>query len=195
MRAYGARLSADLAADTVVFAWFRDVLDQKAELLTEILRSELLPISISDPPDLMARLRHSTFVGLPPIDASTFEELQSTGGLHLIEDPDLRSELTRYYSNYERMTTILDERFGSYRETVFASIPGDLEYVSRIDSLDVDPELLRDGLTQLLARPALLDEVNAELNYTGALLENINNSDAQAKSLLSTLAERYPERQ
>lgn len=189
---YVSRLKTDLAADTLEFAWFRGVLGQKAGFLDAVLGSDPDLLLVADPPAAMATLRYSTFIGLPAITGATFQELQSTGSLRLLQSPEVRSRLTDYYSEYHRMTTILDQRFGGYREIVFASVPGDLEYASRLDSLAVDAEALRTGLDNLVAHPGLTAAVNAELSYTAALLFYLNESSERARTLLGLLEERYP---
>lgn len=190
-RDYASRLVLDLASDTVTFAWFRQVLDTKAEVLQQLLDDATAFGAARNAVRTMSSLTYSTFVGLPPIDASTFQELQGSGHLDLIHDPILRSKLTAHYARYARMTTILDDRFGSYREIVFASIPGSLQYAARSDSLNVDVESLRVGLSNLAAHPDLERAANAELAYTASMTFYLEEARVRARDLLRTLDAEY----
>jgi len=191
-RDYASRLTSDLASDTTMFAWFRQILDIKAEVLEELVNDPVSFTVAGDAARKMSSLTYSTFVGLPPINASTFEELQGSGRLELIRDGMLRSALTAHYALYARMTTILDARFGSYREIVFASIPGPLQYAARSDSLDVDAQSLRVGLSRLAGHPGVQGAANAELAYTASLTFYLEEANVRARNLLHALDLEYP---
>ena len=76
----------------------------------------------------MTDVIYSTYLGLPNGSTATFRELQSTGRLGLIEDEEIRSALSEHHALYERITEIMDVRFGGYRELVFSSMPGTMQF-------------------------------------------------------------------
>lgn len=186
---YGDRLIADLVADSATFEWFEGVLNTKAAVLTQLLADPNAFVEFDDPVVKMTRVVYSTFVGLPQASAVTFNELQTTGLLSLFDDEEIRSALGAHYAGYGRITEILDDRFGLYREAVFASLPGTLQFESRLDTTAVDPEALRSGLQRLIQVPDIEAAANAEMAYTASMLFYLREADQTAAALRQLLRE------
>ena len=188
---YGRRLIADLETDSAYFAEFRTILDTKAQILTWLLTEPDRLLSFEDPLETMAAVVYSTFVGLPQASRATFEELQSTGRLGLLESREVRSALGAHFAGYARITEILDDRFGGYREMVFAALPGVLQFESRSNPEVVDGEALRIGLRRLVNLEGVEAAANAELAYTGSLIFYLSEAQGQTGTLLQQLREAY----
>ena len=190
-REYGTRVIEALENDSTNLAWFEGVLSQKAGLLRGLLQDPERFTEFEDPDAKMDSLVYSTFVGLPSLSDETFVELQSTGRLGLLESSDLRSALGLYYAEYARMTEILDERFGIYREMVFAAVPGDLHFAARLETGAVDPEELAVGLQRLAETSGVFEAANAELAYTASMLYYLDLTAVKTDELLASLREVY----
>jgi len=188
---YGLRLIADLQADSAYFAWFGNVLNIKAEVLQSLLNEPAEFREVDDPVRKMSGLVYSTFVGLPHLSGATFQELQSTGRLGLLDDREIRSALGSHYAQYSRISEIMDERFGPYREAVFAALPGQMQFEARLDSTQVDPVALADGLGRLTEVPGIEEAVNAELAYTASMLFFLGEADHRTADLLHRLRQAY----
>jgi hypothetical protein len=189
--AYVARLRGDLVTDTARFGWFTGVLDTKDAVLHELL----LPPAPGDVPlpalARLSRVRHSTFIGLPPVTAATFNELLSTGSVNLLRSDDLRAGLGEYYAFYARLTTILDLLPGPYRDVVWSSMPGDVEHTARRDTLRVDTLAVLAGLARLRAHPQLRAAINHELYYAAGLREYLTDANRRAVVLLRQIDGLY----
>ena len=188
---YGRRLIADLETDSTYFAEFRTILETKARVLRWLLAAPDSLVGFEDPVETMAAVVYSTFVGLPQASRATFEELQSTGRLGLLESREIRSALGVHFSSYARITDILDDRFGDYREMVFAALPGVLQFESRLNPEIVDGEALRTGLRRLANLEGVESAANAELAYTGSLIFYLAEAQGQTTALLHQLRGAY----
>ena len=188
---YGHRLIADLEADSSYFAWYRGVLADKGAVLTSLLTDPEAFANVANAEVKMDLVVYSTFIGLPQVSVATFEELQTTGRVGLLQSASLRNDLGFHYAEYSRMSEILDERFGPYRERVFAALPGSLHFAARLDTEPVDPDALATGLRRLVSLPDIEEAANAELAYTASLLLNMGYAEARTSELLVQLRDLY----
>lgn len=189
--AYVARLRNDLVSDTATFRWFSGVLDTKDDVLVDLLRDRSPETWERSPAEQALRLRHSTFLGLPPVTSATFNELLSTGKVNLLRSGELRGELGEYYAFYSRLTEILDLLPGRYRTIVWSSLPGDVEHALRLDPSDVDAAAFHEGVAELRAHPELRAAVNHELYYSAGLREYLTAAHTRAVALLRRIDELY----
>jgi len=184
---YLQRLAADLASDTASFSEYQITLETKASVLRDLVSDD--PMScLFNRQNLMADLVHSQFKALQPNRATTFQELQSTGNLKLIQDFGLRGRITEYYMDFDHMSGILSSSPGEYRKLFLEAIPGDVVYSWRLDSIPPDPPTLESGIRSLLSEVALRAAVNAELGYTAALASTQREFRETAAALLEDLA-------
>jgi hypothetical protein len=189
--AYVVRLRNDLVTDTSSFRWFSGVLDIKDEVLHELLRDRPPETWKRTPAEQLSHLRYSTFLGLPPVTSATFNELLSTGKVHLLRSGELRGALGEYYAFYSRLTEVLDLLPGDYRSIVWASLPGDAEQAARKDPADLDVAAFHEGVARLRAHPELREAVNHELYYSAGLREYLIAANARAVALLRRLDELH----
>ena len=132
---YLQRLKADLEFDTTLFARFDSrALSAKAGILRDLLAPDALA-RLRARPNLVDDLNYSKVVALPTNRPATFEELQSTGRLSLIQDTDLRGALSYYYAGFNHISKILATPFGDYRKRLGgAAWSGGLRLARRWDS-------------------------------------------------------------
>ena len=184
---YLVRLQADLAADIANFSGFDEILETKAAILRDLV-TEATPSLISrDAENLMSDLSYSAFRRLPDSQSTTFDELQSTGNLALIQDLNQREALSRYYSGFEHISAVLAEPYGPYIEIVTGSLPGNLVYEWRLEGGPVDADELHRALEQLLSHPQLENAVNSEISYAVAMTYYLRQYRRQAEELLELL--------
>ena len=183
---YLQRLGEDLASDTASFSEYQTVLETKASVLRDLVSDG--PLShLLERENLMADLVHSQYKALQPNRATTFQELQSTGNMKLIRDFGLRGRITEYYMNFDHMSEILSSSPGEYRKLFLESIPGEVVYSWRLDSIPPDSPILESGIRSLLSEAPLRAAVNAELGYTAALAATQREFKETAAGLLKDL--------
>ena len=186
---YMERLRNDLAADTAGFANFdRTMLAAKVSVLRDLLEEDALR-RLSDRPNLIEDLTFSLFKALPANRPTTFEVLESTGGLGLIRDVELRDAISAYYSGFIHISRILSEPDGDYTERMSRALPGAALYDWRISGKQPTPEELGAGIAKLLRDPELQGAVNSELEYTAGLAFYLRQSQQEAADLLRRLDE------
>jgi len=184
---YLARLQIDLKADIENFTRFGETLETKAAILQGLLTESTASLMSRGAESLMTDLNYSAFTALPDSQSTTFEELQSTGNLALLQDLDQRDALSGYYSGFEHISAVLAQPRGPYREIYTGSLPGDMVYRWRVDGESVNSSELRRGLQKLLAHPQLESAVNTEISYAGAMAFYLRQYRSQAEELLELL--------
>ncbi len=118
-------LISDLNSDSVRFVYIRNNLEAKKASLT-VLQQIASGTAPDVSPDSVIRLLYPGAVlgwRMPPPQNSAYTELMSTGGLRLIDDPQLRSILVSYYEDWEHQTERLDRHRGSYPTEVYRMLP------------------------------------------------------------------------
>jgi hypothetical protein len=186
---YIERLRADLTWDTANFAGFdRGPMAAKTEVLSAFLAEDAVGRLMARP-GLVADLNWSSFKALPANRPATFEELQSTGDLSLLRDLELRGALSHYYSGFDHISRILAEPDGDYRERLHAALPGPTMVTWRLDGIEPDSAMLRQGLQRLVGDPGLEGAVNSELTYATGMAFYLREYLSQANRLLDMLNE------
>ncbi len=185
--AYIQRLRADLEADTASFAHFeRTFLAAKVGVLRDLLARDAT-LRLGRRPNLMADLSYSSFKALPPNRPATFEELESTGGLSLLRDLELRGAISAYYSGFEHISGILSEPDGDYQARLSRVLPGGQVYDWRILQQEPVREDVIAGIERLLEEPGLEGAVNSELEYTAGMAFYLSRYRQEAAELLLRL--------
>jgi hypothetical protein len=178
-QAYLRSLERDLVADSVMLTRASTVWQRKQASLDILLAvsqggTDLTPDSVA------TLLRLSTSYGwmIPEGQVSAYKELESTGGLRLISDPELRSDIVSYYEDWRRQSERMDRHRSEYPNSVYALLPH---------------SVLRGGgpvnreageLIGRLRTQRLRDQVNHEANYA-ALFEGVHSDFRdQVESLL-----------
>ena len=190
---YAARLRADLQADTLRLNRFaRGPLGTKAEVL-RLLQSETDPLSADrTPSEFLGALERSTYWGLPETRDAVFRELESTGRLGLLGEPDLRSDLAAYYAFSGLLYDLLAEPFGDYRRILTETFSGDLQHRWRVESLPIDEAEVRAEVRKLRAHPDLAGAINAELHYLSFMVSFMAQQTGRAEQLIESLLQQYP---
>lgn len=96
------------------------------------------------------------------VQRTTFNEMNSTGNLRLIRDPELRARVVRYYTDMQVLGNRVDSRRSNYALSVHRLMPAEMR-----DSLDLD-NVRQFNLHRLLKRittSEFEDELNQEINY------------------------------
>ena len=94
---------------------------------------------------------------------TTFQDLLATGNFRLIQDPDIRDDISDYYGLLESETLRVERRLSGYYMFVFSVMPGELR-----DDIDLD-SLEQFGVDYALQR-LLTDEFRNLLNQEYNLL-------------------------
>ena len=180
---YLARLRINIEADIENFSDHINILEEKANFLQTLADDSYQSAYDGDPIGLMQALRLSAFVALPDSVSTTFDELQNTGRLALIEDIDLRDALSSYYSGFEHISAIFVEATGDYRPLLYGAIPGSIfrEWVLSGSISDVDGLLV--GLKQLTAHPDSSTAINNEIAYASVMQFYLQQWRDQAETL------------
>jgi len=186
---YLGRLKSDLNADLVQFARFEKVFETKARVVTQLRNLGLSELMALDHQQLMDNLVLSSFTGLTAAQSTTFDELQSTGRLALIQDVQLRDALSGYYTLHAQLTDILIQGHGGYMRLWQESMPGELIYQWRLSKTLTSLDDLRVGLDEITSSPDLQAASNAEITYAASLVLYHRMFQQDARELLALLGD------
>ena len=103
---YVLRLRTDIQADIEGFYWFEQILETKASFLQSLLDDTIDSDFLDDTRSLMEAQVYSSFIALPDSVSTTFDELQSTDRLALIQDLTQRDALSKYYSGFKHILAL-----------------------------------------------------------------------------------------
>ena len=115
----------------------------------------------------------------------TFEELQSSGKLGLVQNTSLREEIIGYYASMAKLETMFAERAGEYTEISYNLIPSETGATVRLD-----PELTEDqyaSVAQLILNSDLHLHITREVNYAKILHWGWNRNQDRGIQLASEI--------
>ncbi len=162
---YLSRLRIDVEADIEQFYSFEQILETKARLLQSLLDDTINSEFAHDPRSLMEAVQYSSFIALPDSVSTTFDELQSTGRLALIQDLSQRDALSKYYSGFNHISAILSEPSGDYRRLLWGTVPGAVSRDWRLSDSVSRVDELRQSLKLLQENPELPAALNNDITY------------------------------
>ncbi len=190
---YADRLKADLQEDINRFKNFEaSALSAKTKVLKALAKVAGTQTSFDRSVFNAENLNYSTFNALPRSQSATFNELQSTGNLNLLQNPAIRMAIDRYYDNYELMSGILFESLGSYSEIFAGAMSGAALLDWRVNEIELSETDIDEGLHNLISHPDFRVAVNSELNYTSELIYYLRDIRLQGEALLTELEKEYP---
>jgi len=184
---YLGRLRIDVEADIEHFYSFEQILETKARLLQSLLDDTINSEFAHDPRSLMEAVQYSSYIALPDSVSTTFDELQSTGRLALIQDLSQRDALSKYYSGFNHISAILSEPSGDYRRLLWGTVPGAISRDWRLSDSVSRVDELRQSLKLLQENPELPAALNNEITYATTMQYYLAIYRTQAENLLQLL--------
>jgi len=184
---YITRLRIDVEADIENFYRFERILEGKARFLQSLLDDTIDSVFANDMRGLMEAKEYSSYRALPDSVSTTFDELQSTGRLALIQDLAQRDALSKYYSGFEHISAILSEPFGNYRQILSETVPAAISREWRLSNSISKPDEFRQSLKFLQASPDARAAMNSEIVYATAMQYWLSRYRIQAENLLGLL--------
>jgi hypothetical protein len=182
---YLKRLKEDLIADTATYSFVDRAIDRKIRFLsladsvlsgTSVLRDTL--------GFLQAVVAGSNFAwNQPSLRTTTFEDLQGTGNLRLISNPELRANIVRYYTSADGDYDRIRSRRTRYGPMSYELLPRQEEFV--LDTAAVVRELPR--LTRAVMTSELASAIVAERNFAQFFRSMITMLRQRALDLLKQL--------
>jgi len=175
-------LLRDLTVDSAMFASTGENLRRKRASLDVLLEVSWASADIG--PDSVGRLLlPSAVLGwrMPGPQVAAYEELESTGALRLISDPDLRSQIVLYYEDWERQLERLDRHRSTYPNAIYALAPPGV-----LNGVDPVGREAADLMSRLRTR-AMRDQLNHEANYTHLFTERHTIAQERLAILLSRI--------
>ncbi len=180
---YITRLRIDVEADIENFNRFERILEGKAHFLQSLLDDTIDSVFADDTRGLMEAKEYSSYRALPDSVSTTFDELQSTGRLALIQDLAQRDALSKYYSGFEHISAILSEPFGNYRRLMAETIPAAVTREWRLSNNISKPDEFRQSLKLLQASPDARAAINSEIVYATSMQFYLSKFRNQAENL------------
>ena len=180
---YINRLRVDVEADIKNFYGFEQILETKARFLQNLLDDTIDSEFADDTRGLMKAKVYSSYRALPDSVSTTFDELQSTGRLALIQDVAQRDALSRYYSGFEHISAILSEPIGDYRRLEAEIIPAAISREWRLMNSISKPDEFRQSLKLLQANPDASAAINSEITYATTMQYYLSLYRNQAEDL------------
>jgi hypothetical protein len=188
---YAVRLLADLRSDSSQFAGFlEDEFVTKRDFLLALAKGELPNPPEDDPARMLERLDQSMWGGILSVRDAAFREMQSTGQLGLLRNPDTRSMLADYYTTHTFLSGRFERSAGEYERMVAEAVPGATRY-SYLTGEAVGEASAKSALESVLDDPRLTRAVNAELAYAGALVRWSGVLLRRATRLIERLESEY----
>ena len=140
------------------------------------------------PADVEGFLKHVARGGIAGTSAitwytdTTFQDMRATGNLRLIQDPDIRAQISRYYEAVQLEALRVEARFTNYVPFVHAVLPAELRD-------DIDLDALEAFGTDYALKRLLTDEFRDLLNQEYNLLLFLESREYQvfAQSLFDEL--------
>jgi hypothetical protein len=186
---YLGRLQADTQSNIDNFRALESVFESKAAFISSLLESPATELLLTEPKEFLQGLDHSLYVALPAVRTATFSELASSGRTSLLQDIELRGELSNFYSEYRLMQEILDEPVGDYKRLIYEVIPGNVHYRWQRNSGDTDLEAIREALARLQADVRFEAAANAEIKYASDLVFWLRDHRSRAENILTIIGQ------
>ena len=129
---------------------------------------------------------------------STYDDLQGSGKLGIIENPDIRFKVTTYYRNYKDSHNRIDERETAYPHLSYQLVPrsmithGSGEVMERKVESGLSSEQLSE-LVELVKESSIKDHVTAEINLARFINGITIDIQSQAMVLVKQLEEYQKE--
>ena len=180
---YIIRLRIDVEADIKNFYGFEQILETKARFLQSLLDDTIDSVFADDTRGLMEAKVYSSFRALPDSVSTTFDELQSTGRLALIQDLAQRDALSKYYSGFEHISAILSKPIGNYSRLVAETVPAAINREWRLSNSISKPDEFRQSLKDLQANPDARAALNSEIVYATTMQYYLSSYRDQAENL------------
>jgi hypothetical protein len=186
---YLDRIRAEVEGDTAFFNQVLEAMDPKEGSLLRL--HSLLQSSDPTPSDsarFLSDLGQSANFGWnvgPLTRSASYEDLRDSGKLGLVQEPNLRLALVRYYTAAEVADRRMDARKTDYPRIAYRVVPRQSEY-----GPELEPDLGIDGAGVLLSavrQSGLSAEVIAELNRGRFVRKTITELKAQAIEVLGQL--------
>jgi hypothetical protein len=143
---------------------------------------------LTEPKEFLQGLDHSTYIALPAVRAATFSELTSSGRISLLQDIELRGELSSFYSEYRLMQGILHEPVGDYKRLIYEVVPGNVKFRWQLAG-DSDLEVTREALAGLQADVRFEAAANAEITYASDLVSWLRDYQSRAEKILTMIGQ------
>jgi hypothetical protein len=192
-RQYAGRLRTDLSKDVARFEELElGGLAGKAEMLLALAEGGSVRDPREDPTGFMEYLEFSTWGGVAETQSAAFREMESTGRLGLLGDPQLRTALANYYEYHSFIASRYEDSFGSYRRVASEAFAGASQYSWLVEGSEPPAADLEAGLRRLRAHPEFEGAVNAELRYAASLLFWYRHLRSMANDLTCQLDQQYP---
>ena len=208
---YLSRLAADISAEAALWDKAADYFSVARDYGASALAAYDRPVEALDADFLIALYQASQVWYVAP-NRSTFQELQATGRIVHIRDPDLRTAISQYYLRSGQTQVTLD-RTSQYRrvarlhlhqdvQTAIRSACGDrwvidetnFYYVSLPTSCDIElpQSLVREQVAALRANADVEQELRFHMSVLDANLGVIANTGQVARNMLERLPEPAP---
>ena len=177
---YLDRLAGDVAQDSVGLADLAKALEVKMTALESLEganRSTLLEAPAAALVPMLVQAHTAGFGVLRGV-STTFEDLQSTGHLGLIRDPQLRAELVAYYESWRFNADRVQARRSTFPSSIYSFLPPsayDTDVYFDAPAAALDVELDREPLVEYLygsdGRRALIGEMNYARFFAGVIAD------------------------
>jgi hypothetical protein len=185
---YLSRLQADTQWNIENFHRLETIFESKAAFINLLRESPATELLLTEPKEFLQGLDHSAYIALPAVREATFSELTSSGRISLLQDFELRGELSSFYSEYRLMQEILDEPVGEYKSLLYGIIPGNFHYRWEFTS-DSDLGAIREALARLQADVRFEAAANAEITYASDLVSWLRIHQARAEKILTMITQ------
>jgi hypothetical protein len=167
-------LTRDLESDSALLSITVPGLERKSAAVHVLLR-DVANIPADSMIDLIPTSANYGW-RIPNTRNAAFEEILSTGGLRLIPDADLRSDIVWYYEEWEHQLERLDRHRSGFPNATYEMLPA-------TPDLPVDTAAIRIRL----ASPDVQDLLRHESNYAALVLREAEELRVGAYDLLGRL--------
>jgi hypothetical protein len=182
-----ARLADDLELDIRMLEGFGEMAENALEAVAGVRVALAAPGGVEEPLAFLQQLVAATNLGwtMPLGERATFDELLATGGLALVSDPVLRTDITRYYRVGEEQRNRTLARRSELPALVYRIVPRETEY-------RVDDALGQEDAARLVEELLALggeQHLTSQANYLRFVEGSFEARREQAEKLLGSVRE------
>jgi hypothetical protein len=193
---YLERIQVDLKRDEAFFTFLANEADKKRDALAtlkQIIERDGSPIE--DPDTIFVLVEDSVSIGFefPEVQTVTFLDLRSSGKLALIEDAELRTQLSFYYQESLHRSDRIESRITGYAAAVYEMSDLGARLVGRDSELNHEIPVGDNANFTLQAaaerfliaarKERFVNLLTAEQNYTEFLAAQVNIQMEQITAL------------
>lgn len=180
---YLTRLEAEFSQNVRIIEFWISRMEEKRKFVETLKEGDLDSLFDQDTAKLWEAFNVSSLPCFPPLQASTFTELTSTGQLGLLRDLEIRRDLADFDARLKAASAAANRSAPlEYNAIVFNRFSSDAAYSAAILG-EFQAGEIAAGLMAMREDADFHNAANAEANYAIACIESLNQFRTEAEEI------------